>query len=1297
MISRVPTWRRGAGLEIRGYEFWVPGSTGAPALCVDPSHTSVRSRITHALFAPSVSLGVASEVGDVYADVLRADLARYRALFSFVSPPRLPLDKPLTLGSVSLRIPQDTADALPPGDYLDISIGTRATLRLGEGRYSFRNLCLKNAARLIADGRVDLRLMGRLEALRRTSIAPAEDRTARDLRIQVSGACLSTDCSACGPDAPGESRGGAFPLGACDDATTTDPVEVSIGNCSTVRSLLSSETGKVMLGRGATVTGAIAADTVEVGAHTFVNYEDGFGCHPASCSSLGCGVHADGCGSIVNCGACETPQGACYGVTLFASETHDPDTAQDGSAVVGDGFQFALPDHVSLTDGRLYSGGVVTLSLLDTLSGVRDTCAFRASEGTRFDLQSCESGAVAGDLISANLLGLHLQDGASLPAPDGGWPPTTVALTLTAQPCNCLQASCASLSAGCGVLTDGCGGLLSCGMCEAPESCGGDITRPQRCGCTPRSCTPGDCGTMEDGCGGIVTCAECASPETCGGAGTANRCGCTANTCKEVVLSTCDPLHEALEACREELLLKDTSGCAPIAGALAACLANPQPQCDALTAELALCEQNAPPLYPPDHCEPASSALERCVTESQVVADRLDCGFLPDGCGGFSSCGNVCAFPETCGAAGEPNVCGCVPATCDGFERSCGTLTDGCGQLLNCGGCPAPSSCDLFSGRCSQTEVYTAVDDCARGASIEVDSSDPASGQTFSPACDSIIAPSGDADSTLGPIVTVGPAVRFDAGGLTTYPFDSCANICVPYSPTLLASNWPATAADLQLYLVTTARDGGTLLVPMLPQTIDAANHRICTCSSHLSTYVVALREYCFPSLTSTISVTNAAEGPVQEPANTGWTLNAPSVTYLPVEFVPPVVTVRLDDPAPAGPVTACLGVLLFYGRGALEHVCHYDTAIHRDVECYYPFNSEPEGCTDLAQSNVTANLIDCYKLHSTSGPPPPELGAFAIFAGKEGNRHYWVDPRRSTKDQLPNADTYNMSLWFIGKVGAIPNIPSVTASATVRSHPQTCETTAVYDGNLSACGDMGDGCGGTLRCSRPRPGTPCPCDSPFCCGGSVGCLLTDNNVCGCPDDVPDCAPETFPLCEHGLCCGGTAGCTQNALTNVCGCPDDRPDCAPGLVTYCGDVHDREHLINTSNPCQVGSCDPTTGLPIYSYLDDETPYALCARGGNIDKCSGVGRCISHHCVAGPAPLVDDGNPCTDDRCDSSTGKITHPPVDTCAGGCPLPAPGTPELSRDISATVAETINARVTELKNALRDSCPDCAEVLKQ
>jgi hypothetical protein len=99
----------------------------------------------------------------------------------------------------------------------------------------------------------------------------------------------------------------------------------------------------------------------------------------------------------------------------------------------------------------------------------------------------------------------------------------------------CVPISCASRGTECGVAGDGCGSILCCGSCDFPYQC--NALTPGRCdlpltlaadagSCVPRTCSSlgATCGTPGDGCGGTLHCGVCTAPEVCGGAGT-HRCG----------------------------------------------------------------------------------------------------------------------------------------------------------------------------------------------------------------------------------------------------------------------------------------------------------------------------------------------------------------------------------------------------------------------------------------------------------------------------------------------------------------------------------------------------------------------------------------------------------------------------------------------------------------------------------------------------------------------------------------------------------------------------------------------------
>ena len=84
----------------------------------------------------------------------------------------------------------------------------------------------------------------------------------------------------------------------------------------------------------------------------------------------------------------------------------------------------------------------------------------------------------------------------------------------------CEPTTCDAQGWSCGQPPDGCGGLLACGSCTAPETCGGGgegLEHAYVCGqeqeCTPRSCTAADplCEPLDDTCGGTLYCTNVCS------------------------------------------------------------------------------------------------------------------------------------------------------------------------------------------------------------------------------------------------------------------------------------------------------------------------------------------------------------------------------------------------------------------------------------------------------------------------------------------------------------------------------------------------------------------------------------------------------------------------------------------------------------------------------------------------------------------------------------------------------------------------------------------------------------------
>ncbi|MEY2934040.1 MAG: hypothetical protein RL033_4789, partial [Pseudomonadota bacterium] len=222
---------------------------------------------------------------------------------------------------------------------------------------------------------------------------------------------------------------------------------------------------------------------------------------------------------------------------------------------------------------------------------------------------------------------------------------------------SCTLTTCPAEGATCGIIGDGCGGTLNCGPCPQGTSCGAGGT-PNVCGtpaCTPRTCQSfgASCGSIGDGCGRTLNCGTCQSPAFCGGGGP-NVCGNT----------TCTPTGCGTANCGTV-----GDGC----GNAVSCGTCPQGSvCGAGGA---------------NKCGPV------CTPRTCLQAGK-NCGFIGDGCGGVLDCG-TCSEGVICGGGGTANVCGgsCNLATCGSANANCGTLGDNCGGVLSCGTCPSGQVC----------------------------------------------------------------------------------------------------------------------------------------------------------------------------------------------------------------------------------------------------------------------------------------------------------------------------------------------------------------------------------------------------------------------------------------------------------------------------------------------------------------------------------------------------------------------------------------------------------------------------
>ena len=365
-------------------------------------------------------------------------------------------------------------------------------------------------------------------------------------------------------------------------------------------------------------------------------------CKPRVCADVGatCGPIADGCGSLVQCGACVAPD-SCGGGgkpnvcgsnckrTTCGAVGADCGTIADGCGGTLDCGDCTLPS---------VCGGGGTSNICGSPTCTPRSCADAAAScGAVSD--GCGATISCGSCVSPEVCG-------------GGGTPNV-----------CGQGSCAPGSCGtavCGFVGDGCGGTISCGLCPNGMTCVAGACIGTTCTKTTCAAANATCGFIGDGCGGVLNCGDCTLPLVCGGGGTPSQCGgsCTATTCAKAS-ATCGAISD---------------GC----GGIIECGVCPTGQTCGGTGVA-------------NQCGAGTCLPESCSGLS------ANCGSIGDGCGNVLECGS-CVSPLSCGGAGIPNQCGsgtggCKLLTCAQQKANCGPAADGCGGLLDCGTCPAGQTC----------------------------------------------------------------------------------------------------------------------------------------------------------------------------------------------------------------------------------------------------------------------------------------------------------------------------------------------------------------------------------------------------------------------------------------------------------------------------------------------------------------------------------------------------------------------------------------------------------------------------
>ncbi len=284
-------------------------------------------------------------------------------------------------------------------------------------------------------------------------------------------------------------------------------------------------------------------------------------------------------------------------------------------------------------------------------------------------------------------------------------------------------------------------------------------------------------------------------------------------------------------------------------------------------------------------------------------------------------------------------------------------------------------------------------------------------------------------------------------------------------------------------------------------------------------------------------------------------------------------------------------------------------------------------------------------------------------------------------------------------------------------SHPSKVNGTACDDGN--AC-TQSDTCQNGI-CTGANPvacGALDQCHDIGVCDPTTGVcsnpVIADGNAC---DDGNACTQTDY--CQSGTCVGinpitcgsadqcnsagtcdpATGTCSSTSIADGTTCDDGNP-CTQTDTCQSGRCIGSNPVICTgADPCRGGGmCNPTTGMCTTSPSPDGTPCQVnecmtnqaCAGGscqggspvinwtlcGASDPCNTGRACQSGVCNAGQSKC-DDGDPCTTDSCDPSSGACTHSSMTsdgcTATGAQPVKGSVTFKTERDNNRCVPEAL------------------------
>lgn len=152
--------------------------------------------------------------------------------------------------------------------------------------------------------------------------------------------------------------------------------------------------------------------------------------------------------------------------------------------------------------------------------------------------------------------------------------------------------------------------------------------------------------------------------------------------------------------------------------------------------------------------------------------------------------------------------------------------------------------------------------------------------------------------------------------------------------------------------------------------------------------------------------------------------------------------------------------------------------------------------------------------------------------------------------------------------------------------------------------------------------------------------------------------PVCYDWCQNDFYCADGAHCVDDTCVGEAGgdCTLYAPNPDGGCNTWCARDSDCTQIaycdqssgacvpdlcvgktVDDGNPCTTDACDRTTGLITRVNLPQGANCPDQTACNGMEKCDGQGHCN----ISGTPVVTDDGKPCTVDSCDPITGVVSH--------------------------------------------------------